>query len=134
MITVVADSNVIISALVFGGRPHRVLELAEAGFFGSRSALPYETKSRVIQKFGWPPGLTRTACQPLWAISRKADPKVHVKAAVDPDDDRILECALEAQAEIIVTGDRDLLRLGAFQTVAIMTPAQFLQRQLWHNR
>jgi PIN domain len=34
-----------------------------------------------------------------------------VKAAVDPDDDAVLECAVEAQAEAIVTGDNDLLRL-----------------------
>ena len=136
MITVVADSNVFISALVFGGRPRRILELAEAGTF-SLVVCPHlrdEVEEVLIRKFGWPPGYARIACQPLWAISHQVRPKVHVKVAVDPDDDRILECAIEAQADIIVTGDRDLLRLGTFRSVAIMTPAAFLQRQPWHNQ
>jgi predicted nucleic acid-binding protein len=49
----------------------------------------------------------------------------------DPDDDRILECALAASAEVIVTGDRDLLDLGAFRDTPIMTPRQFLDSGLW---
>ena len=46
----------------------------------------------------------------------------------DPDDNRIVECALASGSDCIVTGDKDLLRLGQYQGIRIMGPAQFLQR------
>ena len=46
----------------------------------------------------------------------------------DPDDDKFLACALEAQADCIVTGDADLLSLGCYQGVAILRPREFLER------
>ena len=44
----------------------------------------------------------------------------------DPDDNRILECAIEAGSEFIVTSDKDLLRLGEFGNVRIVTASQLL--------
>jgi uncharacterized protein len=46
----------------------------------------------------------------------------------DPDDDKFLACALEAQADCIVTGDSDLLALGGCQGIAILKPHEFLER------
>ena len=46
----------------------------------------------------------------------------------DPDDDKFLACALEAQADCIVTGDPDLLNLGRYQGVDILKPGEFLER------
>ena len=46
----------------------------------------------------------------------------------DPDDDKFLACALEAQAECIVTGDPHLLSLGSYHSIAILTPREFLER------
>lgn len=46
----------------------------------------------------------------------------------DPDDDKILACALEAQADCIVTGDPHLLTLGRYRGVEILTPHEFLER------
>ncbi|HET91347.1 MAG TPA: putative toxin-antitoxin system toxin component, PIN family [Chloroflexi bacterium] len=46
----------------------------------------------------------------------------------DPDDDKFLACALEAQADCIATGDPDLLDLGHYQGVAILEPHEFLER------
>jgi predicted nucleic acid-binding protein len=45
----------------------------------------------------------------------------------DPDDNAVLECALEARAEYIVTGDPHLLNLAEFKDIKIVTPAVFLQ-------
>jgi predicted nucleic acid-binding protein len=44
----------------------------------------------------------------------------------DPDDDRILECAVSAGSEFIVTGDKDLLRLGRYDSIRILTVSEFL--------
>ena len=46
----------------------------------------------------------------------------------DPGDGHVLACALAAQAELIVSGDRHLLELGAFQGIEIITAAQSLER------
>ncbi|MFZ5915516.1 MAG: putative toxin-antitoxin system toxin component, PIN family [Chloroflexota bacterium] len=46
----------------------------------------------------------------------------------DPDDDKFFACALEAQADCIVTGDPDLLNLGRYQGVDILKPHEFLER------
>ena len=45
----------------------------------------------------------------------------------DPDDDSVIAAAVAAQAAWIVTGDRDLLVLGSYEGIAIITPAQALQ-------
>ena len=46
----------------------------------------------------------------------------------DPDDNIFLECALEAKAEIIISGDDHLLNLGEFQGIYIFRPIEFLQK------
>jgi uncharacterized protein len=45
----------------------------------------------------------------------------------DPDDNHIIECALAAGADTIVSGDGHLLRLGAYEGIAILTPREFLR-------
>jgi uncharacterized protein len=51
---------------------------------------------------------------------------VAVSICDDPDDNRILECALAAEASFIVTGDNDLLRLKRFGAAEIITPRAFV--------
>ncbi len=46
---------------------------------------------------------------------------------VDPDDDKVIECAVEAHADYIVTGDRHLLSAGGFEGIAILRTAAMLQ-------
>jgi predicted nucleic acid-binding protein len=46
----------------------------------------------------------------------------------DPDDDRILECALAASAAAIVSGDSHLLALGIFHDIPILSPAECLEK------
>jgi uncharacterized protein len=45
----------------------------------------------------------------------------------DPDDDRLIEAALAARADVIVTGDQDLLTLGDIAQIQILTPRKFLE-------
>jgi predicted nucleic acid-binding protein len=45
----------------------------------------------------------------------------------DPDDNRILECALEAGADLIISGDHHLLELKQIQKVKILSPSDFLK-------
>ena len=52
-----------------------------------------------------------------------------IRASRDPKDDEFLEAAVNGRAEVIVTGDKDLLDLNSFRGVAIMTPAAYLARE-----
>ena len=47
--------------------------------------------------------------------------------AEDPDDNRVLECAVKGRADLIVSGDRHLLKLGSYQGIAIVTVRQFME-------
>jgi putative PIN family toxin of toxin-antitoxin system len=46
----------------------------------------------------------------------------------DPDDDAVLACAVAAHAEVIVSGDRELLALGSYEGIPIITAAQLIAR------
>jgi len=46
----------------------------------------------------------------------------------DPNDDFILECAVTGNADLIVTGDKDLLSLKSFRGIHLVTPRQYLDR------
>ena len=46
----------------------------------------------------------------------------------DPDDDRVIACAVVGQADLIVSGDDDLLSLGKVRNIEILSPVQFLER------
>lgn len=51
-----------------------------------------------------------------------------VRACRDPKDDKFLELAVSGQADVIVSGDKDLLRLNPFQGIRLVTPADYLGR------
>jgi predicted nucleic acid-binding protein len=51
-----------------------------------------------------------------------------VRACRDPSDDKFLEVAVNGRADLIITGDRDLLELDPFMGIAILTPAAYLAR------
>jgi len=44
----------------------------------------------------------------------------------EPDDDRVLECALAGKADYVVSGDRHLLKLGSYESILIVTARQFM--------
>jgi uncharacterized protein len=134
--SVVLDTNIFISAFVFGGKPRRVVRLAEAGAYvlAISQAIQDETERILLEKFRWRRAQVERACNPIWDIARIITPEIVVSAAQDPDDNRILECALEARALAIVTGDRDLLCLHPYEGIIIISPAEFLRRRLWYQR
>ena len=130
MIRAVVDTNVYVSALVFGGKPAAVLQLAEAGSFQlvASAEIRDELLATLTAKFGWPKDRAERACRQLWDEACWVVPPQHVQVSRDPGDDFILACALESQAAFVISGDLDLLALHPFQGIAIVTPAAFLAR------
>ena len=127
------DTNVLISGLCFGGKPARVLEHALTGrikLFTS-TVLIDEFKSVMDAKF---PGRKVAILDTLYELSQVWElvpeaslPKLrHIVA--DPADDRVLECAVAARADIILSGDKHLLDLKSFGKISILTVSDFLRQ------
>lgn len=81
------------------------------------------------EDFRWQPYRILDAWQKLSTLGNMVEPKRVLEVIKeDPPDNRILECAVEAGSEMIVSWDKDLLRLGEFQGIRIVSPLQFLER------
>lgn len=133
---IVLDTNVIVSGLVFGGLPRQVLDLAAEGKCALYFSLPIQAEAERIltEKFGWSREETRARCGLVWSWGSRVRPQVPFSViSEDPDDDRVLECAVAAQAQAIVSGDRHLQRLGSFQSIPIRSPRQFLAGKEWET-
>jgi len=127
---IVLDTNVLISAIVFGGKPRKILEAVIRGeltLFLSEDILD-ELKA-VLQrpKFGFPSEVIRTILAELHTIGTIVTPSKRIFAIQeDPDDNRILECAVEGSANYIVSGDTHLLNLRQYQNIRIVSPDEYL--------
>ena len=128
MISVTLDSNIYVSALQFRGA--RLLGMARAGIIrvDTSDAILDETIGVLRDKFGWDGYRLRFARLELLKLANRVEPKQKLTAADDPDDDRVLECALEAGSDFIITSDDDLLRLAEYSGIKIVRPADFLRR------
>ena len=129
MIRIVPDTNILISALVFGGLPLQILNLAIAGQIKLVTSSPLlgELDIKLLGKFGWTSERTALSRAKLEALCDIAVPTQTLNIVQsDPDDDRVLECALAGDADFIVTGDHHLLDLTNFRTVRIITARAFL--------
>jgi uncharacterized protein len=135
VISVVLDSNIYISALVFGGNPRTILELAELRVFEVYVSGPIQNEvERVLElKFLWSRARIREAAAYLWTLASPAFPRLTVADCADPVDNRVLECALETHAQVIVTGDNHLLKLHPYRGVSILKPKQFLEVKPWRS-
>lgn len=85
---------------------------------------------RVLQeKFGFSEDTLETAAEILSSHSEIVIPRRVLNVIhADPDDNRVLECAVEGKADAIVTGDRHLLVLRTFQSILIRTPREILSQ------
>ena len=133
---IVVDTNVIVSALVFGGLPRQVLDLAAEGVCALYFSAPIQTEvERVLEeKFGWGREEISARCRLIWSWGSRVHPHVSLRVITDdPDDDRVLECAVAARAQAIISGDRHLVRLSSFQSIPIQTPRRFLHGKAWET-
>ena len=81
----------------------------------------------LADKFKWPPERIAQGFNPLWDFAHFVTPRGSISASRDETDNRILECGVEAGAEVIVTYDKDLLCLSPFKGIRIMKARAFLE-------
>ncbi len=124
----VLDTNEYISAFVYGGPPRSILERAERGEYELVvSAHIREEVERVLfDKFKWSRVRIAQAVNPIWEIADFVTPQKTISASRDETDNRILECAIESGADVIVTYDKDLLVLTPFEGIPIVRAHEFI--------
>ncbi len=127
---VVFDTNVFVSAfMVPGSRSEHAFLLAQRRAVELYSSIPILTEAaRVLRtKFNQP---EKDITAALKLISRAAHIVRPVRALTVPHDlpdNRILECAVTAQVDVIVTGDQHLLKLRSFEGISIVRVVDFLR-------
>ena len=98
---VVADTNIYVSAIIFGGKPQTILELAHDGLFDLfiSDDILGETSRVLRDKFHRTPEQLQADVMALDALTTRVHPTERIAAVTsDPTDDRILECAVAAAA------------------------------------
>lgn len=129
MIVATADSNVYISALQFGGVPRQFLTYARSHVFTLAVSEPLiaEIEGVLLKKFQWSADMIDEGMNALKEFTLLVHPRTALAEIIDdPDDNRVLECAVESHSQFIVSGDKHLLRLVTYQGIRIVKVADFL--------
>lgn len=127
---VVFDTNIFISAFIVpGSQGEQAFLLARHKCFElyTSVAILTETANRLRKKFDQS---EEDIGQALKLISRAAKvlkPTVKLNVLEDAPDNRILECVFHAEADVVVTGDRHLLKLKKFHGISIVRLVDFLR-------
>jgi uncharacterized protein len=134
MIRAVLDANVLVSAAIRPqGKPDQILRLHQRFVWLTCDAILSETedvlgRQRIQKKYH----LSAAQRTRYMAQLRALAILVPVTTVVDEitrdvDDNVVLACAVDGQADFLVSGDRHLLDLQVFGGIALVTPEQFLQ-------
>jgi len=129
---VVFDTNVFISAVLFGGNPETVFDLAKreksVTLFISEGII--QETARILKiKFDISDWHINRVLNNIRNNSTLVIPTISVsKITTHNEDNRILECALTAQADYLISGDKKhILSLKKFRGITILSPAEFLK-------
>ena len=137
MTTVVLDTNLLVSAVLFRGLPSRILSLAQAGgvlFAVSGPVLAEYQRVLAHRKFRLSREEVQAALETqILPYSQMVVASAHFAdgpVCRDVNDDMFLLCAVAAEADVLLTGDGDLLALApVWRTIRIATAAQWLAEQ-----
>jgi len=130
-VKVVIDTSVFVSS-VFGGIPQQVVQLWFDGRLTLCLSEPILTEyQRVLREIGAVSEAEERALIEAFAseegVLYTANPPAIEGVSSDPEDDKFLECALELEAECVVSGDSDLLEPGSYMGIPIFTPREVLE-------
>lgn len=124
---VLLDTNVLVSAVLFGGLPRRLLDHVIRGGVElvTGVALLDEFEDVLHERFAFDRSAARLTRAEIEAVADLAEPTTVASVCRDADDDVVLATAVAGNATMIVTGDRDLLVLRSHDGIDICTPRQF---------
>ena len=127
---VVVDTNVLVSALLFGGTPGRLIDLWQMGALKPLasteiideylSVLTYPKFKLSEEEINFL--LYRKILPYFDAIDAQPGPRIIKK---DPEDDKFIRCALAGKVKFIISGDQHLLALKSYRKIKILSPVDF---------
>ena len=128
---IVIDTNIIASAIFFGGKPRTLLEYVYKqkldAYVTKEIAIEYkDTISELLMKY--PSKTPFIPISQILARCKLISTTSHVDICRDPDDNKFIECALDSNCLYIVSGDKDLLSVSEYNGITIMTVSDFLKR------
>ena len=127
-VKVVLDTNILVSSLIFGQKPQQIENLIlEKNVIGiTSSILLAELADVLTKKFHFNEFRLKQTEKKIEKNFIFVQPTSIIKILRDDADNRILEAAVEGRCQYIITGDKELLSLGAFKGIKIVRVAEFL--------
>jgi uncharacterized protein len=133
----VLDTNLLVSGVIAAGQPRRLVDGAKAGEFELCTSevllaelLEVLSRGKFVARLAQagltPQGIVDDLRRVAIVVSPTDTPRV---VPTDPDDDQVIAAAVAGQADLIASGDkRDLLPMGSFQGIAIVTAREAVER------
>lgn len=131
-IKVVLDTNILVSSLLFQGKLAGIVRLWKEGriiplfsrdtFYEFKTVLEYPKFSLSLQHRK---NIIEEEILPYIEVVEIIDPVTGL--CRDPDDDKFIACAVSASADFIVTGDKDLLAIGRYKSVKMISGSALLK-------
>ena len=127
---IVVDTNVLASAVFFGGKPGELLRLILARSISAVATQEIldeyqDTIDYLLEKYKGRE--LHFSAVPIYSSMEIIPAKTRVTVCRDPDDDKFISCAIDGQCYYVVSGDKDLLTLKKYRHVKIVTVSEFLE-------
>ena len=127
MTRVVPDTNIIISAIFWSGKPYKVISNGLKGEYQlvTSPEIIDEVLTKLRTKFQFPEDKIEEQAHILMSLFHMIIPTTNIDIVRDKSDNKIIECAIDGKADFIVTGDPDLLSLKEYKGIRILTADEF---------
>jgi len=126
---IVADTNIIVSAFGWDGPQRELFKLITKGSVILLISRPiFEELHRVVDypRLRLSVATKNRILDHILELGRFVSVSSRIEISQDKDDDKFIECAVDGQADYIISGDKHLLNLGVYRGIKIITTIQFL--------
>lgn len=131
---IVVDTNVFVSGVFFNGPPFEILRAWCEGIF------EVVVSPEILEEYGRVGELLALEYPPInfrpmldFVVQNSTliqSPPLPVQVCEDKEDDKFLACALASGSQLIVSGDKHLLKVSGFKDINILKPREFIDRYL----
>ena len=135
MITVVLDTNVVISGTYWDGESFKILRLLDEGKIACIASIEILKEYHrglenpdILEKVDEYQVARRAGSIKLFQKMVILEPRIEIRRSRDPDDNKFIEAAIEGKAHYIVSKDNDLLEIEEYDGIPILSPQKFLQK------
>ena len=131
---IVLDTNVLVSGIFFSGPPSEILRAWSRGkvrLVVTREIFDEYWRVAAELRGGFPDvDVTRLLELILVGAEICAPAKLAGRVCADPDDDKFFACAVASGADVVVSGDKHLLKVSGYRGIPVMTPRMFVDQHL----